>query len=269
MRDTDYDPTTCPAAGCNYEDSIRAVAAHVSGTDDERHAWDNLVFDGARDFVMQEKRRQRDEAHSSTSATQSTALDATPSSDSPSRSSSTTSSPPSNEFDADEPVELDLDFARDALLLFDLVHRYDAATLEDLDTFRLVNLYTLLSTVSRGADDARKQVRDVLADSLQDDREVAADFGSVRRYTAQRRNLKDERVVRAELERAGIDPREATSFDTKKLRQFAEERGLDEASVFDIEERTYVKKSSEDADDQRRDAFERLDREIRALVEDL
>lgn len=269
MRDEDYDPTTCPAAGCDYEDSIRAVAAHISGTDDDRHAWENLVFDGARDFVMEEKRRQRDgtgESSTSPLRSSSSAPQSSPSTPQSSPSSSPTPSP-NRDLDADEPVELDLDFARDALLLLDLVRRYDADSLDDLDTSRLVNLYALLSDVYRGANDARKQVRDVLADRLQDDSEVPADFGSVRRYTSRRRNLKDEGVVHSELERAGIDPREAMSFDTKKLKQFAEERGLDESAVFDFEDRTYVKKATKDADSSRNDAFERLDSEIRELVE--
>ncbi|WP_227353195.1 hypothetical protein [Haladaptatus salinisoli] len=248
MQEDEYDPTVCPAAGCDYEDAIRSVAAHVSRTDDDRHSWDDLAFEGARDFVMREKRRQRD-GESETSGSDSVA----PSAD---------ESP-----DADESVELDLGFARDALLLLDTVRRYDVDSLDELDASRLVNLYTLLSDVNRGADDARKRVRDVLTEVVPDDREVSSDFGSVRRYTARRRNRKDDDVVRAELERAGIDPREAMSFDDGKIRRFVEERGLDESAVFDREERAYVQKASED-DGGRRRAFDDLDPEIRALLDD-
>ncbi|WP_435159318.1 hypothetical protein [Haladaptatus sp. DFWS20] len=265
MRNEDYDPTTCPAAGCEYEDSIRSVAAHISGTDDDRHAWENLVFESARDFVMREKRRQHDETTGSGGS-----AGRNRSGDGSNTSGGSTASPATETVAStvsdDELPELDLGFARDALVLLDLVRQYDADSLGELDTFRLVNLYTLLSDVGRGADDARKQVRDVLLDVLQDDRRVSSDFGSVRRYTTRRRNQKDEAVIRAELERSGIDPREAMSFDTTKLKQFAEERGLDESAVFDHEDRTYVKKSGADGDGRRR-AFEELDPEIRSLVE--
>ncbi len=268
MRDEDYDPTTCPAAGCDYEDSIRSVAAHISGTDDERHSWDNLVFEGARDFVMREKERQQHSETDSTNTVSPTDSRSTSGSRPESVRTGTAEPTASESVEAEEMAELDLEFARDALLLLDLVQRYDADSLSDLDTFRLVNLYTLLSDVYRGANDARKQVRDVLADLLQDDREVPADFGAVQRYTTRRRNQKDDAVIRAELERAGIDPREALSFDTKKLKQLAAERGLDESAVFDHEERTFVKKSGEDADGRRR-AFEELDPELRSLIEEL
>ncbi|GAA0249369.1 hypothetical protein ACFFQF_07710 [Haladaptatus pallidirubidus] len=256
MRDEEYDPTTCPAAGCDYENAIRSVAAHISTTDDDRHSWDNLVFEGAKDFVVREKRRQQDGA--------------TDGSNSPNISSAKPRSPENEPIDTPDPDEipqLDLEFARDALVLLDLARRYDVDSLVELDTSRLVNLYTLLSDVGRGADDARKEVRNVLLDVLQDDRQISSDFGSVKRYTTQRRNQRDEHVIRAELERAGIDPDAARSFDTKKLKQLAEERGLDESAVFDREERTYVKKSGADGDGRRR-AFEELDPEIRSLGEE-
>jgi hypothetical protein len=277
MQDEEYDSTVCPAAGCDYEDAIRTVAAHISGTDDDRHSWDNLAFEGARDFVMREKRRQHDGANETTGATGTTEASGTfesgtrhPSSRDSNPSSGSDSVAPSADeppVPADESVELDLEFARDALLLLDTVRRYDADSLNELDTSRLVNLYTLLSDVNRGANDARKQVRDVLTEVVPDDREVSSDFGSIRRYTSRRRNLKDETVVRAELERAGIDPREAMSFDNKKIRRFVEERSLDESAVFDREERTYVQKASED-DGGRRRVFDDLDPEIRALIDD-
>ncbi|WP_049971903.1 hypothetical protein [Haladaptatus cibarius] len=268
MRDEEYDPTTCPAAGCEYEDAIRSVAAHISTTDDDRHSWDNLVFDGARDFVIREKRRQQDGA---TNAPNDQNCPNKPSveSDSPSKNEpiQTPTQKPTRTLDPDEIPQLDLGFARDALVLLDLVRQYDADSLAELDTFRLVNLYTLLSDVSRGADDARKEVRDALLHVLQDDRRISSDYGSVKRYTTRRRNQKDEEVIRAELNRAGIDPDEARSFDTKKLKELAEERGLDESAIFDREERTYVKKSGADGDGRRR-AFEELDPEIRSLVEE-
>ncbi|SIQ66602.1 hypothetical protein SAMN05421858_0011 [Haladaptatus litoreus] len=261
MRDEEYDPTTCPAAGCDYEDAIRSVAAHISTTDDDRHSWDNLVFDGARDFVIREKRRQQDGATNDQNPPNSPPMEV---GSSPKTESIQT---PTQTPDPDEIPQLDLGFARDALVLLDLARQYDADSLTELDTFRLVNLYTLLSDVSRGADDARKEVRDALLGVLQDDRRISSDFGSVKRYTTQRRNQKDEEVIRAELNRAGIDPDEARSFDTKKLKELAEERGLDESAVFDREERTYVKKSSADGDGRRR-AFEKLDPELRSLIEE-
>ncbi|KZN24739.1 hypothetical protein A4G99_10400 [Haladaptatus sp. R4] len=258
MQD-EYDPTTCPVEGCEYEDAIRSVAAHVSRSSDDGHSWDALDYDGAREFVMSEKRRQHAESGGAT-ATGNGAEDT---------GGESAASTPAPTLPPEDPPEfgLDLDFVRDVLVLFDAVEEYDVDSLDELDTFRLVNLYTLLSDVSSSADDARKEVRDKLLEVVQDDRRVESDFGAVKRTTHKRRNLKDERTVADHLEAAGIDPEEARSFDTKKVKKLVAERGLDESSVFDIEKRTYVRKSGAD-DERRRKAYNRLDPELRALVDD-
>ena len=258
MQD-EYDPTTCPVEDCEFEDAIRSVAAHVSGSSDDTHSWEGLGYDGARDFVMNEKRRQHAGSDGST-PTGNEAGDA--------RGESAASTPSATVPPEDPPeFGLELGFVRDVLVLFDAVEEYDVDSLDELDTFRLVNLYTLFSDVSSSADDARKEIRDKLLEVVQDDRRVESDFGAVKRTTNRRRNLKDEETVEDQLEQAGIDPDEARSFDTKKVKKLVSERGLDESSVFDIEERTYVRKSGAD-DEGRRKAYNRLDPEIRALVDD-
>ena len=248
-----------------YEDAIRSVAAHVSGSRDDDHSWERLDYESARDFVMNEKRRQHAESGGSSSTTNGTGN----SNETASTSSTSTSSTPAATIPPKDPPEfgLDLDFIRDVLVLFDAVEEYDVDSLDELDTFRLVNLYTLFSDVSSSADDARKEVRDKLLEVVQDDRRVESDFGAVKRTTNKRRNLKDKETVATQLEAAGIDPEEARSFDTKKVKKLVSERGLRESAVFDIEERAYVRKSGAD-DESRRKAYNRLDPELRALVDD-
>lgn len=293
MRDEEYHSIQCPADGCDHEDTIRAVAGHVSSTDDHDHSWDRFGYDGAREFVMVEKRRQHDRrdatrrngaaapsdsaasnasntaggstASNAASDTASTASDAASATAGESAESSGDDSAPPDA--TAEPLDLDLDFARDALVLLDFVRRNDVDGADDLDTRQLANLYTLLSDVSRGADDARKEVRDALLDIVQDDSEVISEFGSVRRYTSRRRSLKDDVTVRTELKQAGIDPDEATSLDSKKVRELADERELEESAVFDVEEKSYVKKAGADAE-RRQSAFDRLDPELRKLLDE-
>lgn len=70
---------------------------------------------------------------------------------------------PQEEFERTEP---DVGVYSDALLLIDALERQDIEGLEDLETNELVNIYTLLSDVQRGANDLRQQIADVLLDRL-------------------------------------------------------------------------------------------------------
>jgi hypothetical protein len=258
---TDYDPVGCPVSDCTYRDAVRSVAGHVGRSDDEEHSWDRLGYDGARDFVMTEKRRQRGVLNANETgaeadgSTEADADEAGESGDSP-RS-------PDSEADAD----FELGFERDALVLLELAREYDLSSLEDLGTAQLADLYSLLADLKNSADDARKEVRDALLAEVREDGTVSADLGSVNRATYEYRRVRDERAVRDALAAADVDPEEVRSFDRSKLRDAIEESGLNEDAVFDIEERPQIR-ISDSNDDRRKERFDRLDSEIRSLADE-
>lgn len=282
---TDFDPVECPVDDCDYRDRIRSVAGHVSGSDDADHSWARLGFDGARDFVMTEKRRQREDgtafetaskvegspAESADSPDES-ANSSAKSADSASESSTgsdesraTTYEPPEMPDEDEEPFELGVE--RDALVLLSLADEYDFETLDDLDRSQLVNFYSLLSDLKSAADDARKEVRDALLETTRDDGQLSADLGSVSRYSYERRNLKDDAAVRSAVRDAGVDPVSVRSFDSKKLRKAAEDGHLDEEAVFDFEERTQIRKGKSN-ENGRWERFQRLPEELRTLADE-
>ncbi len=71
-------------------------------------------------------------------------------------------------------VEPDLGVYSDTLLLIDSLARHDLTNLTELDTDALVNFYTLLSDVQRGANDLRKDIADTLLDRVHHDQPVHA-----------------------------------------------------------------------------------------------
>lgn len=232
--DSEYDPVYCPVDGCAYEDAVRSVAAHVSGTDDGDHEWDRLGYDGALGFVKEEKRRQ-DGSSVETDANE------------PAAGMATSDATEDRDVDVDRADgPLDLSFVSDAVAVAALTRQYEADALADLDPFRLANLYALLSSVENGAGDARTEVRDALLDEVQDDREIESDLGSVRRSTYERTRLRDEETVRGALERAGVDPSTVTSFDRGKVEDAVAESSLDPSDVFDAEERARVRRTGVD-----------------------
>ncbi|MFC4548773.1 MULTISPECIES: hypothetical protein [Halorussus] len=265
METTDFDPVACPAADCDYEDAVRDVAAHVSRAEDDGHSWDQLGYDGARDFVMTEKQRQMDGGSGGQAADGGTA--GTAGSAGSGRSPAAAGDHPDGFGDEGDAEPFELGFEEDALVLLELVHDSEFETLDDLDRSDLVDLYTLLSDLKSAADDARKEVRDELNRQIPDDGTIPARLGSVRRYTYNRRSLKDEQTVRSELQRAGVDPDAVRTFDTSKLKQAAEDGHLDEEAVFDFEERTRLQKADANPE-QRRRRFEGLSPDLRSLVED-
>jgi hypothetical protein len=167
--------------------------------------------------------------------------------------------------DADAPFELG--FERDALVLLELAREYDLSSLEDLGTWQLADLYSLLADLKNSADDARQDVRDELLENVSEDRTIPADLGSVSRTTYNYRQVADEARVHRALADAGVDPEEVRSFDKSKLKDAIEETDLDEDDVFDVDERPTIR-ISESHDDRRRRHFERLDDEIRSLADD-
>jgi hypothetical protein len=150
--------------------------------------------------------------------------------------------------DSTERSEPDLSVYADALLLIDALERHDFDAIEDVDTSVLVNLYTLLSDVQRGADDLRKEVTDVILDRLHHDNPVAGQYGSVQRTSRRRRSLRDETEVLETLEAAGIDRERVTGLDRDKVEDALEVTDLSEEDVFEIQETEYVRKADVDED---------------------
>ena len=247
---TDFAPVDCPVGDCTYRDAVRSVAGHVSGTNDDAHSWDRLGYDGAREFVMAEKRRQRS--------------DAGPSRSDPESAATPGASEPSSDLDDSD---FELGFERDALVLLHLASEYDLSSLDDLGTYQLADLYSLLADVKNAAEDARQEVRDALLEQVRENRTLAADLGSVERRTYTDRQLEDEATVRHALADAGVDPQSVRSFDESKLRDAVEATDLDENAVFDVEERAQIR-IADSNDESRRQQFDRLDREVRELADD-
>lgn len=271
---TEYDPVGCPVADCEYRDGIRSVAGHVSGTEDAAHSWDRLGYANARDFVMTEKRRQMD--GDGTPATNAVVVDANgdagaggdadgATTDGRATVGGTESNAADSESGASEPFELG--FERDVMVLFQLARESDFDSLDDLDVFELVNLYTLLSDLRGSAEASRKDVRDVLLEKVHDERTIPSDLGSVERRTYRRQYVKDEETVRTVLRDADVDPESVRSFDKSKLKDAVEDTDLEAEAVFDIQEKSQIRKADTD-DEQRRRRFEGLPDDLRKFVTD-
>jgi len=151
------------------------------------------------------------------------------------------------DIDDEERTEPDLSVYSDALLLIDTLERHDPDPLEDMETGPLINLYTLLSDVQRGADDLRQAVADVLLKRVHHDRPVTGQYGSVQRTSRRNRSLKDDDVVLETLEDAGIDREQVTS-DRSKVEDALEVTELSESDVFEVSENEYVRKADVDED---------------------
>jgi len=150
--------------------------------------------------------------------------------------------------DDEERTEPDLSVYADALLLIDALERHDPDPLDEMETGPLINLYTLLSDVQRGANDLRKDVADVLLERVHHDRPVAGQYGSIQRTARRQRSLKDDDEVLATLEDAGIDREQVTSLDRGKVEDALEVTELSESDVFEVSESEYVRKADVDED---------------------
>ena len=145
-------------------------------------------------------------------------------------------------------VEPDLGVYSDTLLLIDSLERHDLTNLTELDTDALVNLYTLLSDVQRGANDLRKDIADTLLDRVHHDQPVHAQYGSVQRTSRRSKSLKDDTEVLAALEDAGIDRDRVLGVDPDKVEDALDVTDLHEQDVYDIDERAYVRKADVNED---------------------
>jgi hypothetical protein len=145
-----------------------------------------------------------------------------------------------------ERIEPDVGVYADVLLLIDALERHDPAVLEAIETPALVNLYTLLSDVQRGANDLRKEVSDVFLDRVHHDQPVHGQFGSIQRTSRRRRTLNDDEEVLAAVEAAGIPRERVLGVDRDKVDEALAVLELSESDVYDIDERAYVRKAEVD-----------------------
>jgi hypothetical protein len=148
----------------------------------------------------------------------------------------------------DERAEPDLALYPDLLLLVDALERADPAALDVLETSELINLYTLLSDVQRGANDLRKDVTDLLLPRLHHDQAVSGQYGSVQRTSRRRKSLKDDEEVLSALEATGIERERVLGVDRQKVDDALDVTELSEEAVYDISENTHVRKA--DVDDE-------------------
>jgi polyhydroxyalkanoate synthesis regulator phasin len=146
----------------------------------------------------------------------------------------------------DERAEPDLDLYPDLLLLVDALERADPDALDALDTSELINLYTLLSDVQRGANDLRKAVTDLLLPRLHHDQAVSGQYGSVQRTSRRHKSLKDDEEVFSALEQAGIDRARVLGVDRGKVDDALAVTELSEQDVYDIDESSYIRKAEVD-----------------------
>jgi hypothetical protein len=150
--------------------------------------------------------------------------------------------------ETDDRTEPDVSVYADALLLIDALERHDPTSMDTLDTATLIDLYTLLSDVQRGANDLRKDIADSLLDRVDHDQPVHAQYGSVQRTSRRSKSLKDDTEVLATLEDAGIDRDRVLGVDPDKVDDALDATDLHEQDVYDIDERAYVRKADVNED---------------------
>lgn len=134
----------------------------------------------------------------------------------------------------------------DMLLLVDALEHHDPGRLAEHDTPALVNLYTLLSDVERGASNLRQEVREALLSRVDHDQPVHGQYGSIQRTGRRRRTLKNEEEVLNALEKAGIAREQVLGIDRKKVDEALEATTLQESAVYDIDENAYIRKAEVD-----------------------
>ena len=134
----------------------------------------------------------------------------------------------------------------DMLLLIDALERHDPETLAEHGTPALVNLYTLLSDVERGASDLRQEVREALLSRVDHDEPVHGQYGSIQRTGRRRRTLRNDEEVLDALEEAGIAREQILGIDREKVDEALEATTLQESAVYDIDESAYIRKAEVD-----------------------
>lgn len=134
----------------------------------------------------------------------------------------------------------------DAILLVDLLDRFDPTDLTSLETGSLTDFYVLLSDVQRGADRLRQSAREVLLNRLGPDQELHGRYGTVRRTSRERRRPKDDEAVLDALDERGIPREWVLGVDPEKLDVVLAVTDLEEEEVLDVAEDVYVQKTGVD-----------------------
>ncbi len=265
----------CPAPGCGFSDVPSLVAAHVNGTEGAEHDWARLPYDGPGEFLSTargeaERPNAGDEstdrgeagpkASDSASKASKSAPDAT---DSATGASDSASDAPDPTSEASDPASNAADHAVDPDPIFravdvvrDRVESVEDGDLAALDVPELADLFVACSVLAGEARSARSDVRAAIIDRVDEEGEIAGTLGSVERSRSTRRALRDEETVRRALFTAGIDPREAESFDPALVRELIEEArerdpsgvSIDEADVFETSESDHVRRASVNED---------------------
>lgn len=131
----------------------------------------------------------------------------------------------------------------DAVLLADLLGRYDLSAPESLPVDALVDAYVLLSDTQRGAGRLRRQVGERLLAEIGPDGRLHGRFGTVARTERGRRRLKTEATVLAALDAAAVPREWVLGVDREKLDVVLAATELEESAVYDVDRQTYVRKA--------------------------
>jgi len=141
----------------------------------------------------------------------------------------------------------------DAVLLADLLERYDLSAPASLPASALVDAYVLLSDTGRGASRLRQSVGESLLEYIGPDASLHGGFGTVRRTSRRQRRLRDEETVLSALDEAGVPHEWVLGIDREKLDVVLAVTTLEENAVYDTSEQTYVQKTAvEEGEKQRR-----------------
>lgn len=140
-----------------------------------------------------------------------------------------------------------------------LASTLDETEIPDFDgysTADLADMYALFSAVRGQIETMRTEVRDVLSSRVGDGEEVTGSFGSVGGYHRTRKSLRDDETVLSTLERHGVR-REAVvteRIDRTKVEEIIEDEDLDidESTLYEITENSYVRRNDIDHDALRR-----------------
>ncbi|WP_267643719.1 hypothetical protein [Haloarchaeobius amylolyticus] len=228
---------TCPVAECSYSDAPAMVATHISSTHDGAHDWESLPFDGAREFIEAGGSSGSDSGKAGESNSGQPSQATTDGEDRESREDR------DSDGEGESATDIDREFLAVAQALSTLLDQRDLSSLDDADDHDLVDLYTLSSELERAAGSLRKQVRDGLVSRVPEDGTLESDCGEVARATRERRTLRDEEAVFAELAAAGVSPQEVMGLDEEKVAEAVESNDLDTGAVFNVERATYVRKA--------------------------
>lgn len=240
--------TECPAPDCGFSDVPSLVAAHVNGSEGAEHDWARLPYDGPGEFLSAARSGAASEADEATDGVDEATDggdEATDCADDGSNGAEPNPDAADHTIDP-APVFRAVDVVRDR-----------AETAEDgdlaaLETSELVDLFVACSVLASEAGSVRSDVRAAIIDRVDEEGELEGTLGAVDRSRSTRRSLRDEGTVRSALFRAGIDPREAESFDPTLVRELVEAARaddpagtpIDESDVFETSESDHVRRAS-------------------------